>query len=208
MMNSTIPRASARLMLFLAISLLVSGCATLDVTPVKQVTAASTKQPVTLGIQVAGERLREALNDPQESAATAASGKLFDKVLLLPKDSRYATPAETQAAFATDYILTGTLSDISVGGNLNPYWFAAIPMLFFKPYAPIVTFEATVNIETSVIEAKTGATLFKKDISATATDHFSPIDPQDKVRKLIGRSINNAFAGLLEETQQKIAAKK
>jgi len=204
----TIRAVWSTILVLLAVSLLLGGCATLSVTPLQQITEQTGKQPVTLGIQVNGERLREALSNTQESAVNAATGKLFNKVILLPKDSRYKSSAEIRSTFDTDYILTGTLSDISVQGNLNPYWFAAAPLLLFKPYAPIVTFEATVNIETSLHDARTGTVVFTKEISATATDHFSPIEPQDKVRKLVGRGINNAFIGMMGEIQKKIQTNK
>jgi hypothetical protein len=194
--------------LLLAGSLLLGGCATLTITPPQQIKATTVKQPVNVGILVVGERLREALNDPQESAATATSGKLFNKVTLLPDDARTKTPAEIQTAFDADYILSSNLTDITVNGNLNPLWFASIPLLFFKPYAPIVTFEAIVSIEGTVREARTGNIVFQKEMTALVTDHFSPVEPQAKVRKLIGRGINNAFMSLLEEAQLKVGGKK
>lgn len=202
------PFVKAGLFFLLAGSLLLGGCATLSVTPPQEVSKTAVKQQVNIGIQVQGDRLNEALSNPQESAAIVTTGKLFNKVSLLPKDANSKTPAEIQSAFGTDYILTGTLNDISVNGNLNPLWFASIPMFFFRPYASIVTFEAYVSIESSLLETKTGNVVFKKITSATVTDHFSPIEPQEKVRKLVERGINNAFITVLEETNQKIAAKK
>lgn len=195
-----------RLTLILAGALLAGGCATLTVTPQQPVTSTAAKQPVSLGIQVAGERLTQALSDPNESAATAASGTLFEKVVLLPKESRVKSPAEIQAAFGTDYILSGTIADVNVSGNLNPIWFISMPILFFKPYAPIVTFEAIVTLECTLRDARSGAVIMQKETSSVVTDYFSPMNPQEKVRKLISRGINNAFVSVLEETQQKIAA--
>jgi len=205
-MRATI-KVSAGAML-LAGSLVLNGCATLDVTPPQPVKRTATKQPVNVGIQAVGERLREALNDPQESAVTATSGVLFNKVALLPNDARSKTPTEIQTAFGSDYVLSSNLTDITVSGNLNPLWFASIPLLFFKPYAPIVTFEATVSLEGTVLDTRTGKVVFQKEMSALVVDHYSPIEPQAKVRKLIGRGINNAFISMLEETQQKVSAKK
>jgi hypothetical protein len=192
----------------LAGAVLLGGCATLTITPRQQVNAAAVKQPVSVGVQVTGERLTEALSNPEDSATRAATGKLFDKVIVLGKDTRGKSPAELQAAYGTDYILTGNLADISVSGNLNPYWFISFPLLFFKPFTPIVTFEAVVTVEGTLRDARTGAVILQREMSSVATDHYSPINPQEKVRKLIARGINNAFVSLLEEAQQKIAVKK
>ncbi|MBT0654190.1 hypothetical protein [Geomobilimonas luticola] len=200
--------AGIRCTLILAGALLAGGCATLTVTPQQPVTSTMARQPVSLGIQVAGERLTHALTDPKESAATAATGTLFEKVVLLPKETRSKSSAEIQAAFGTDYILSGTIADVNVSGNLNPIWFASIPLLFFKPYAPIVTFEAIVTLESTLRDARSGVVLMQKETSSVVTDYFSPMDPQEKVRTLISRGINNAFVSILEESQQKIAAAK
>jgi hypothetical protein len=195
-------------MLLLAGCFILGGCATLTVTPSQSVQSKVAKQPVSIGVIVVGERSREALNDSQESAVHATSGKLFNKVLLLPDDARSKTAAEIHAAFGTEYILSSMITDISTDGRLNPLWFASIPLLFFKPYAPIVTFQAVINLEGTVRDARTGAVVFKKDVSSLVTDHFSPIEPQDKIRKMIRRGINNAYIDLLEETQQKLAGNK
>lgn len=191
----------------LAGSLLIGGCATLAVTPPQSVSSAGVKQPVNLGIIVVGERLREALTVPEESAVAKASGRLFDTVQLLPNDVRMKTSTEIQSTFGTNYILTGNLVDISVDGRLNPLFFASLPLFFFKPYAPIVTFEAVVTIEGTLRDARTGTIVLQKEMSSLVTDHFSPVEPQQKVRKMVGRGINNAFISLLEEIQQKITPK-
>ncbi|HEY6008663.1 MAG TPA: hypothetical protein VIU40_10110, partial [Geobacteraceae bacterium] len=82
--------------------------------------------------------------------------------------------------------------------------FASIPLLFFKPYAPIVTFEAVVTLEATVRDARTGAVVLQREITEVATDHFSPMEPQAKVRKLISRGINNAFVTMLDELRGKL----
>lgn len=196
------------LFMLLTGSLLLGGCATLKVTPIKEVNTTGAKQQVNIGIQVKGDRLTEALSDPQESAAMLTTGKLFNKVALLPGDSRSKSPAEIQSAFGSDYILSSSLYDISVNGNLNPYFFPSLLMLVFKPYASIVTFEATVSIESSLLEVKSGNVILNKVTSATVTDHFSPVEPHEKVRKLVGRGINNALITVLEESNQKVSARK
>ena len=193
--------------MLLALFVPLSGCATLTVTPLQPVKTTTAKAPIHLGMLVAGERLREALNDPAESAAAAANGALFNKVTVLPQESRDRSPAEIKGQFGADYLMTTVLSDINVHGDLNPYWFASIPLFFFKPYAPIVTFEAVVTLESTVVDLRTGTVVFKKETSAMVTDHFSPIDPQNKVRRLVARGINNALVDQLEETRQKIAVR-
>ena len=183
----------------------LSGCATLSVTPLQDIPATATKQPASIGIQVTGERLLEALNDPAESAATAASGKLFNKVTVLPPDAQGKTPAELLSRYGVDYVMTTTLNDVNIHGDLNPIWFISIPLVFFKPLAPIVTFESVVTLDSTVQDTHSGAVILKRQVSAVTTDHFSPINPQAKVRKLAARAINNAFVDLLTETKLKVA---
>ena len=190
--------------LFLLTLLLLGGCATLDVTPQRQLKTSEVKLPVTVAIQTTGERLRDAFNDPAESAIKAASGKLFNNVLLLPADMRFKTPAEIKTTYGADYILTIQLTDVNVHGSLNPLWFATIPLLIFKPLAPIVTFESTVTLDCIALDVNTGATLVLREVSETSTDHFSPKDPQEKVRKLTTRSLNGALVTVLEELKEKL----
>jgi hypothetical protein len=184
----------------------MGGCATLEVTPVKGLSPTAERQKVTVGIQSNAERIREALGDPAESPTAAASRTMFEKVVLLPTDTRFQQPAEIKAAHGTDYILSIGLSDISMAGNLNPYWVASLPILVFKVYAPIVTFETTVQLEATARDARTGAVIMQKEIAETATDHFSPMSPEQKVRKLVSRAINNAVGGLLRDLQKGVAA--
>jgi hypothetical protein len=181
----------------------IAGCATLKVTPLKEVKPV-TKQPVKVGIQVRGDRLHDALQNPEGSAINAVSGKLFENVLLLPSDSLLKDPTDAGMSNGVDYVLTTTISDVSVSGNLNPYWFIAMPLLVFKPFTPIVTFESTVTLDHSIRDVKTGKDILRKQLSATATDHYSPINPQDKVRNLVGRAINNDFISVFEELHGKI----
>jgi hypothetical protein len=201
--NCRMSRLTAALLLCIAIAL--SGCATLEVTPQQGLKPAAPKLPVAIGIQASGERLRSALTAVQDPVVVRASGSLFDKVELLPPEARFRQPAEVRSAHGTDYILTVAITDINVHGNLNPYWFLSMPLFFFKPYAPIVTFDATVTLETSLVDARTGTVIMQKEVSENVTDHYSPMDAEDKVRSLITRCINNAFVGLLEEVRSKIA---
>lgn len=200
----TLPGKATVVTVLAALAMTASGCATLAVTPVKSAKT-TTARPVKVGIVTAGGPIRDALNDPSESAMKTASGKLFDSVILLPQEAQFQDAAAIRAAYGTDYIITSTISDLSVGGDLNPLWFASLPLLFFKPYAPIVTFEADITLDHSIKDSRTGIVVLNRQISETATDHFSPIGPQEKVRKLMGRSINNGFIVLLEDLNGKLA---
>lgn len=196
-------RFMATFAVVLMMSFGLAGCATLKVTPLKEVKPV-TKQPVKVGIQVRGERLYDALQNREESAVTAASGKLFENVLLLPGDSLLKDPTDAGMSSGVDYVLTTTISDVSVSGKLNPYWFITMPLLVFKPFTPIVTFESVVTLDHVVREVKSGKDILRKQISAVATDHYSPINPQDKVRGLVGRAMNNDVITALEELHGKI----
>jgi hypothetical protein len=186
----------------------LSGCATLSVTPLQHPQASAARQPVTLGILASGVRLRESLNDPDQSIVKEASGTLFERVIVLPPEARFKSAEELRASYGADYVATVNISDINVNGNLNPYWFASLPLFFFKPYAPIVTYEATASLESTLRETRSGAVVMQKEVDATVTDHFSPKDPQAKVRGLISRGINNAMVGLMGDFQQKISGLK
>ncbi|HEY6007335.1 MAG TPA: hypothetical protein VIU40_03365, partial [Geobacteraceae bacterium] len=116
---------TVRMMAILAAVITLNGCATLAVTPLQTPKPEAGTQPVVVGLQVTGERLRKALSDPEESAVLSTSGKAFTKVSLLPPDARNKTAPDLLASYGTDYVLTATISDISVNGNLNPSWFAS-----------------------------------------------------------------------------------
>jgi hypothetical protein len=213
---------SGTLLLFLA------GCATLDVTQKKAFDPAGEKQPVTLGIQasgdgrqdahdtsknpvvigteVASERLIDALETSEGSIVKTASGTLFEKVLLLPKESEAMQLNEIKSAYKVDYIMSVVIGDVTVKHNLNPIWFASFPMLFFKMYAPIVTFQPTVSLDVKLRDVGTGAVLMQKQVMETSTDHFAPKNPRPEVRKLISLTINNALVSIMRDTQQSVAA--
>jgi hypothetical protein len=207
--------------------MLFTGCATLDVTQKKTLATTGEKQPVTLGIQasgdgrqdahdtsknpavigieVAGERLIDALDTSEGSIVKTASGKLFEKVLLLPNESEAMQLNEIKLAYKVDYIMSVVIGDVTVSHNLNPIWFASFPMLFFKMYAPIVTFQPRVTLNVKLRDAATGAVLMQKQVMETSTDHFAPKNPRPDVRKLISLTINNAMVSIMLEAQQSIA---
>lgn len=185
--------------------MLLAGCATLDVTQKKSIAPAVEKQSVTLGIEAAGDMLIGALDAPEGSIVSSASGRLFDKVVLLPQKSKFMQPKEVQAAYNVDYILSVGIGDISVDAGLNPVWIATFPVLFFKILTPIVTFEPGVSIDVTLRDAHTGAVMMQKQVMETSSDHYSPTDPGPKVRKLILLTINNALVSIMQDTQQNIA---
>jgi len=219
---------SGKVLLAGTLLLLFTGCATLDVTPKKALAPAGEKQPVTLGIQasgdgrqdahdtstnpavigidVASERLIDALDTSEGSIVKSASGNLFDKVLLLPKESQNMQLNEIKSAYKTDYVMSVVIGDVTVSHKLNPLWFASFPMLFFKMYAPIVTFQPSVTLDVKLSDAATGAVLMQKQVTETSTDHFPPKNPRPEVRKLISLTINNALVSIMRDAQQSVAS--
>lgn len=216
-----------RLLLPAALLLLFSGCATLEVTQRQTLEPAIEKQPVILGIKatgdgrqvvhdtsknpviigtdVASESLLDAIDITEDSIVKASSGKLFEKVLLLPKESETMQLKEIRSAYGADYMLSVVIGDVTVKHALNPLWFASLPMVFFKMYAPIVTFQPEVSLNVTLIDTASGATLMEKKLLETSSDHFAPKNPRPKVRKLISRTINNAMVSIMREAQQSVA---
>jgi hypothetical protein len=196
---------SHRVLILSGLLLVFTGCASLDVTTRKELTPATERQGVTLGLQAAGDRLQDVVTDPENSLINAASGKLFDKVTLLPKESKFMQPQDIQSAYKVDYILAVGISDISVSGDLNPIWFASLPLLVLKIYTPIVTFQPGVALDVILRDARTGAVLMQKQVMESSSDHFAPSNPGPKVRKLISLTISNALVSVLRDSQQSIA---
>lgn len=205
-----IARNLARIGVLLMVAALLSltGCATLDVTEKQALKAPAAKLPYKIGIQTSGDRIRSLLNSPDESVAVAASGTLFDKVVLLPGKARFQQPSEIAAAHGVDYILETQIADLQAGGSLNPIFFPSILLLFFKPITPFVTFESSIVLDAALIDARTGELVLQKQVVESATDHYSPIQPEEKMKKLIALSINNALVSLFNELPGAIAAKK
>jgi len=199
------------LLLFLLFSglMLLSGCATLDISPDKTLAPATEKQPVTIGIQAYGEMMRSTVEN-SDGVVKTASGTLFDKVILLPTKSKLMLPAEIAAAHGVDYILILGIDDIGVAADLNPIWIASIPLLplnlVVKPFTPIITFQPTISIEATLKDARTGVVILHKEILESRTDHFSPMQAGEKVRGLILRTISNALVTVMKDTQVGIAA--
>lgn len=187
----------------LALLLILSGCATLEVSPRLLPDPAPVKSPLKLGVQPASERVRTLLA-PGDSPIMAALSHRYGKVVLLPPSSRLDTLETIRSTHDVDRLLTVGVNDFTVNGSLNPLWFASIPLLFFKPYAPIVTFDAVVMLDGVVRELPSGKVLFQKEVSERVTDHFSPRNPQDRVQELIDRGVNNAMVSLLREMDRTV----
>lgn len=186
----------------------VGGCATLEVTPRQSIKPVAAKVPVKIGIETSGDRIRALLDNPDESIAVAASGMMFDKVVLLPGKARFQQPTEIFAEHGVDYILQAQIADLQANGRLNPIFFPSILLFFFKPLTPMVTYESSIVLSAALIDARTGAVLYQKEIVETATDHYSPVDPHEKVKKLIALSIHNALVKIFSDLPGAIAAKK
>lgn len=217
---------SVKVLLSGALVFLFTGCATLDVTEKKAFAPTGEKQPVTLGIQasgdsrkehdtsknpviigidVAGESLLDALDKSEGSIIKASSGTLFEKVLLLPKESQTMALQDIKATYRADYILSVVIGDVTVQHNLNPIWFASLPLVFFKMYTPITTFQPEVTLAVKLRDTVSGAVLMEKQVKESSTDHFPPKNPRTEVRKLISLTINNALIGIMRDAQQAIA---
>ena len=124
----------------------------------------------------------------------------------MPKESEAMQLNQIKSAYKVDYVMSVVIGDVTVKHNLNPLWFASFPMLFFKMYAPIVTFQPEVSLQVKLSDAVTGVTLMEKKVLETSTDHFPPKNPRPEVRKLISRTINNALVSIMRDAQQSVAA--
>ncbi|NVO00142.1 MAG: hypothetical protein HXX17_12520 [Geobacteraceae bacterium] len=182
-----------------------SGCATLEVTAKKPLAPNGEKQPVTIGVQASGDRLLEVLDTSGDSIIKGADGKLFDRVILLPKETKFQEPQEIKKAHGVDYILSVGISDISVTGDLNPIWFPSLLLFVFKVYTPIVTFQPGVSLDVVLREASTGKLLMQKQVMEASSDHYAPKSSGTEVRKLITLTINNALVSIMQDSQKSIA---
>jgi carbamoylphosphate synthase large subunit len=206
MVNRNISRIGVSLIILSLLTL--TGCATLTVTETQTIKPSASKLPYKIGVQTSGDRIRSLLNSSDGSLIAAASGTLFDKVILLPGKARFQQPSEIHTTYGVDYILEAQIADLQANGSLNPIFFPSILLVFFKPLTPMVTYESSVALNASLVDARTGEILMQKEVVETATDHFSPVDPKDKVKKLIAVSINNALVKVFSDLPGIIAAKK
>jgi len=179
----------------------LGGCATLDVSPRSTLGQPSAPSPVKLGILPTSERVRAVLADGSDPLLNRISPR-YVKVVLIPTSRRFDPPETLRASYDIDQLLVLGVNDFSVNGRLNPLWFASIPLLFFKPYAPIVTFEAVVTLDVALQDLSSGKLLRDKGVSEMVTDHFSPRNPQEKVQELIDRGVHNALVALFRDLDQ------
>lgn len=190
----------------LAAPLLLTACGTLAVTEVAKPTLPSKPIPARLGVHVTGEALKKAFADPDRRKLGLAPGQYFTDVILLPPETRYVAPQDILDQFGVDLILQLQLIDTKSSGDMNAIFIAAIPLTFGEPLAPIMSYEITVTVEANLRDARTGRLLWAKTEPTKATDHFSPIGPEEKMAELAQRGLYNAVVKVFETVKQELAA--
>ncbi len=190
----------------LTICMTASGCDTLAVTEEPAPKLPEKPVPARLGVHVTGEALKKAFSDPDRRNLGLAPGQYFADIRLLPAETRYIAPQDILDQFGADLILQLQITDTKSSGDMNAIFFAAIPLTFFEPLAPIMSYEVTVMLEANLRDAHTGRLIWAKTEPTTATDHFSPIGPEEKMAKLSERGLRNAVVKVFETVKQKLAA--
>lgn len=186
--------------------LVFSGCGTLAVTEEPSPKLSEKPIQARLGVHVTGEALKRAFSDPDRRNLGLAPGQYFADIRLLPPETRYIAPQDILDQFGADLILQLQVTDTKSSGDMNAIFFAAIPLTFFEPLAPIMSYEVTVMLEASLRDAHTGRLLWAKTEPTTATDHFSPIGPEEKMAKLSERGLRNAVVKVFETLRKELAA--
>ena len=186
--------------------LALAGCGTLTVTeePVPQIPAKPI--PARLGVHITGEALKRAFADPDRRKLGLGPGQYFTDVVLLPPDTRYVAPQDILDQFGTDLILQLQVTDTKTSADMNAIFIAAIPLTFGEPLAPIMSYEITVTMEANLRDARTGRLLWARTGPTTASDHFSPIGPEQKIAGLAQRGIYRAIVGVFDTLKQELAA--
>lgn len=192
--------------LFAAPLLLLTACGTLAVTEAAKPALPSKPIPARLGVHVTGEALKKAFADPDRRKLGLAPGQYFVDVVLLPPETRYIAPQDILDQFGVDLILQLQLIDTKSSGDMNAIFIAAIPLTFGEPLAPIMSYEITVTVEANLRDARTGRLVWAKTEPTKATDHFSPIGPEEKMAELAQRGLYNAVVKVLENVKQELAA--
>lgn len=183
-----------------------AACGTLDVTEDPAPKAPEKAIGARLGVHVTGEALKRAFADPNRRKLGLAPGQYFADVILLPPDTRYVAPQDILDQFGADLILQLQMADTKSSGELNPLFFAGIPLMYFMVYTPIMTYETTITLEANLRDARTGRLLWAKTEPTLATDHFSPIGPEEKVAGLAERGLHNAVVKVFETLKSELAA--
>jgi hypothetical protein len=182
----------------------LAGCGTLAVTeePAPQIPARPI--PARLGVHITGEALKKAFADPTRRKLGLGPGQYFTDVVLLPPDTRYIAPQDILDQFGVDLILQLQITDTKSSADMNAIFIAAIPLTFGEPLAPIMSYEVTVTLETNLRDARTARLLWAKTDSTLASDHFSPIGPEEKIAGLAQRGLHNAVVKVFETLKQEL----
>jgi hypothetical protein len=185
----------------------LTGCrGTLDVTP--EPTPKLPPNPIhaKLGIHVFGDSLKKTFAGADRQKLGLASGQYFRDVILLPDETRYIAPQDIYEQFGTDLILQISLVDTRLGSDMNAYMYGMPIMMWFTPLAPILTTEITHTLEANVRDAQSGRLLWAKTEAFTATDHFSPIGPEQKIADLTTRGLHSAVVKIFDGLKVELAA--
>ncbi len=185
---------------------LLSGCGTLAVTEEPIPNLPQKPVPAKLGVQMSGEALKKVFSDPDRRQLGLAPGQYFADVILLPPETRYIAPQDIFDQFGVDLILQLQVTDTKTSADMNAIFIAAIPLTFGEPLAPIMSYEITVTMEGNLRDARTGRLLWAKTEPTLATDHFSPIGPEEKIAGLARRGLHSAVVKVFETLKQVLVA--
>lgn len=183
-----------------------AACGTLTVTEEPVAQPPDKAIPARLGVHVSGEALKKAFSDPERRTLGLGPGQYFAEVMLLPPETRYIAPQDIFDQFGADLILQLQVVDTKTNADMNAIFIAAIPLTFGEPLAPIMTYEIVHTVEANLRDARTGRLLWAKTESIQASDHFSPIGPEEKIAGLARRGLHKALVGVLDTLKQELAA--
>jgi hypothetical protein len=183
-----------------------SGCGTLAVTEEPSPKLPQKPIPARLGVHVSGEALKKVFSDADRRKVGLAAGQYFSDIVLLPPATRYIAPQDIRDQFGVDLILQLQMADTKTSGELNPYFFLAMPMAWFEVLAPIVSYEVTVDLEANLRDARTGKLLWAKTQPTRATNQFSPVAPEQKVAGLAELGLRTAIVKVFEEIRPQLAS--
>lgn len=182
------------------------GCGTLAVTEEPAPKLPEKPIPARLGVHISGEALKTSFSDPDRRKLGLGPGQYFSDVIILPPETRYIAPQDILDQFGVDLILQLQITDTKTSADMNSIFIAAIPLTFGEPLAPIMTYEITLTMEANLRDARTGRLLWAKTEPTPATDHFSPIGPEEKIAGLARRGLNTAIVRVFESLRHELAA--
>jgi len=186
--------------------LALAGCGTLAVTEEPAPKLPGKPIPARLGVHITGDALKRAFADPARRQLGLGPGQYFTDVVLLPPDTRYIAPQDILDQFGVDLILQLQITDTKSSADMNAIFIAAIPLTFGEPLAPIMSYEVTVTLEANLRDARTARLLWAKTESTLASDHFSPIGPEEKIAGLAQRGLHNAVVKVFETLKQELVS--